>query len=84
MSSLPFLVPDKLQELGTYTLEEFTNMYREAVEGEGPQLAAFLKKYKQLGIFDFRGYEKKEILAILQDYFPTMKKYTYNNFVFYF
>ena len=84
LRDLPFFVPDKLEELGTYTLEQFATMYRNATEGDGKQLAAFLKKYEQLGVLDFNGFEKKEILSVLQGFFPTMKKYTYNNFVFYF
>jgi len=30
----PFLVPDKLTELGLYSLEQFETMFREAVESD--------------------------------------------------
>ncbi len=81
---LPFFVSEKLKELGLYNLEQFTAMYREAVEGDAHTLADFLHKYEKLGVFDFRGYEKNEVYEALRDYFPTMKTYKYNNFVTYF
>lgn len=81
---LPFFVPEKLEELGLYTLEQFTAMYREAVEGDAHTLADFLHKYEKVGVFDFRGYEKKEIHETLMAYFPNMRAYSYTNFIYYF
>ena len=81
---LPFFVLDKLEELGLYTYEQFATMYREAVEGDAHTLADFLHKYEKLGIFDFRGYEKKEIHETLMKYFPNMRAYSYTNFIYYF
>jgi len=81
---LPFFVPDKLEELGLYTYEQFASMYRKAVESDAHTLADFLHKYEKLGVFDFIGYEKMEVYDSLRSYFPTMKKYIYNNFVTYF
>ena len=80
----PFVVAEKLRELNIYTYEEFVHMYRKAAETDAKTLAEFLTKYRQLGVLDFKNYEKKEILERLQAYFPTMKKYSYNNFVYYF
>lgn len=80
----PFVVAEKLRELNLYTYEEFAHMYRKAAETDAKTLAEFLTKYRQLGVLDFKNYEKKEILETLQAYFPTMKKYSYNNFVYYF
>ena len=40
----PFLVPDKLTDLGLYSLEQFETMFREAAESDAKTLAAFLKK----------------------------------------
>lgn len=81
---LPFLVPEKLEELELYTIEQFAAMYRDAVESDAHTLADFLHKYEKLGVFDFRGYEKKEIHETLMQYFPTMKAYSYTNFIYYF
>jgi len=80
----PFLVPERLTELGLYTMEQFETMFREAVESDAKTLAAFLKKYKQLGVLDFKGKDKKQIFAILRDSFPTMRQYSYRNFIAYF
>ena len=81
---LPFFVSEKLEELGLYTVEQFTAMYREAVEGDAHTLADFLHKYEKVGVFDFRGYEKKEIHETLMAYFPNMRAYSYTNFIYYF
>lgn len=83
-NSLPFFVPEKLQALELYTIEQFEQMYRKAVESDAHTLADFLHKYEKLGIFDFRGYEKNDVFETLRNYFPTMKVYKYNNFVTYF
>ena len=80
----PSLVPNRLAELGLYTPEQFETMFREAAESDAKTLAAFLKKYKQLGVLDFRGKDKKEIFSELQAYFPSMKHYSYRNFTVYF
>ena len=80
----PFVVAEKLRELNLYTYEEFVHMYRKAAETDAKTLAEFLTKYRQLGVLDFKNYEKKEILERLQAYFPTMKKYSYSNFIYYF
>ena len=56
----PFLVPDKLTDLGLYSLEQFEIMYREAAESDAKTLATFLKKYRQMGVLYFHGYSKKK------------------------
>ena len=80
----PFLVPEKLTELGLYSLEQFETMYREAAESDAKTLATFLKKYRQMGVLDFKGKDKKQIFAILRSSFPSMKQYSYRNFIEYF
>ena len=80
----PFLVPDKLTELGLYSLEQFETMFREAAESDAKTLAAFFKKYRQMGVLDFKGMDKKQIFAELRACFPTMKRYSYSNFIYYF
>lgn len=80
----PFLVPDKLTDLGLYSLEQFEIMYREAAESDAKTLAAFLKRYHQMGVLDFNGKDKKQIFAILRSSFPSMKQYSYRNFIEYF
>ena len=80
----PFLVPERLTELGLYTMEQFETMFREAVESDAKTLAAFLKKYKQLCVLDFKGMGKKQIFVTLRAYFPTMRRYSYRNFIAYF
>ena len=82
--TFPFIVPQKLEELGLYTLEEFQCMYREAVEGNAKTLASFLKKYHDLHVLDFEGKNKKQIFSTLQAFFPNQIKYEYNNFLSYF
>ena len=82
--TFPFIVPQKLEELGLYTLEEFQCMYREAVEGNAKTLASFLKKYHDLYVLDFEGKNKKQIFNTLQAFFPNQIKYEYNNFLSYF
>ena len=80
----PFLVTEKLTEIGLYTPEQFENMFREAAESDAKTLAAFLKKYRQMGVLDFKGMDKKQIFAKLQEYFPTMRRYSYRNFIAYY
>ncbi len=80
----PFIVSEKLEELGLYTLEEFQCMYREAVGGNAKTLATFLKKYRELKVLDFEGKNKKQIFTKLQDCFPDQISYDYNNFISYF
>ena len=80
----PFLVTEKLTEIGLYTPEQFENMFREAAESDAKTLAAFLKKYRQMGVLDFKGMDKKQIFVKLQESFPTMRRYSYNNFIYYF
>ena len=80
----PVPSPATVKELGLYTQEQFEVLFREAAEKDAKTFTLFLKKYRQLGVLDFRGYDKKQIFAILQASFPSMKQYTYRNFVEYF
>lgn len=83
-SLYPFVVPAKLVELNLYSMEEFEKMYREAASEEAPDLAQFLKQYKQLGVLDFGRLNKKQIFEILQAFFKDEIRYAYNNFITYF
>ena len=82
--TLPFLVPQKLTELGTYTLSEFEEKYREAVRGGANILAPFLKKYRDLQVLDFGGRNKKETFEVLKAYFGDEINYGYTNFAAYY
>ena len=83
-SGLPFLVVEKLQELNLYSLQEFEDIYRKAVEGDAKTLASFLKKYSDLKVFDFKGKNKKQVFAELEDFFGDSITYKYPNFAAYF
>jgi len=83
-SAMPFFVQQKLVELGTYTVEEFEKMYREAVKGGAPKLAPFLKHYRELAVFDFKGYNKKEIYESIKAFFGDDMDFGYTNFVAYY
>lgn len=39
---------EKLQEFNIYTIDEFEAMFAKATKGTAPELAAFLKKYREL------------------------------------
>lgn len=81
---LPFFVPAKLAELGTYTEEEFDAMYHEAVKGGAPKLAKFLKRYKELEVFDTGDLNKKETFEELKAYFGDELDFGYPNFAVYY
>lgn len=83
-SLYPFVVPAKLTELNLYSMAEFEKMYRAAAAKEAPDLAQFLKQYKQLGVLDFGRLNKKQIFETLQAFFPNEIHYLYNNFIYYF
>jgi len=83
-SSLPFLVLDKLSELGTYTLEEFDAEYHKAVKGGAPKLAKFLKHYNELQVFDFEDRNKKEIFEDMKAFFGDEMDFGYPNFAAYY
>ena len=81
---LPFLVPDKLAELGTYTIEEFEALYHEAVKAGAPKLAKFLKHYRDLEVLDVKGFNKKQTFEELKAYFGDEIDYGYPNFAAYY
>ena len=83
-SNLPFLVVSKLQDLNLYSLQEFEGIYRKAVEGDAKTLASFLKKYRDLQVLDFKGKNKKQIFAEIEDFFGDSITYKYPNFAAYF
>ena len=82
--SLPFFVPDKLIELGTYTVDEFETIYHKAVKEGAPVLAPFLKHYGELSVFHFKGYNKKQIYESLKAFFGDEMAFGYPNFVAYY
>jgi len=83
-ATLPFFVPEKLAALGTYTVEEFEDMYHDAVQGGAPKLAKFLKHYSELEVFDTKGYNKKETFEELKAYFGKELDFGYPNFAVYY
>ena len=82
--TLPFFIPEKLAELGTYSEDEFESMYHDAVKGGAPKLAKFLKHYRELEIFDTKGYNKKETFEELKTYFGDELDFGYPNFAVYY
>ena len=74
----------KLKELNLYTLEEFEEKYRKAVKGGAPKLAEFLKRYKELEVFDFEDRNKKEIFEGLKTFFGDEMDFGYPNFAAYY
>ena len=83
-TTLPFLVVDKLNELGTYTIEEFEQKYHKAVKGGAPQLANFLKRYSELKVFNLEGYSKRATYDELKDFFGDEMDFGYTNFTLYY
>jgi len=83
-TSLPFFVPAKLAELGTYTEEEFDGLYHDAVKGGAPKLAKFIKHYKELEVFDTKDLNKKETFEELKAFFGDELNFGYPNFAAYY
>lgn len=71
---------EALAKNGHYTLDEFEDMFAKATQGTARQLAAFIKKYEQLKILDFKGHPRTEIYKTLRAHFPQMRQYSYANF----
>jgi hypothetical protein len=82
--TLPFLVIDKLTELGTYSIMEFEVLYHEAVKGGAPKLAKFIKHYRELKVLDTKGLNKKETFEQLKAFFGDELNYDYPNFTAYY
>jgi len=82
--SLPFLVPEKLSELGIYTLEEFDDMYHDKVKNGAPELAEFLKHYSELQVLNLGKYKKKAIYNKLKSFFGDEMDFGYPNFAAYY
>ena len=82
--NLPFFVPAKLAELGTYTEEEFDALYHDAVKSGAPKLAKFLKHYKDLEVFNTGNLNKKETFEKLKAYFGAELDFGYPNFAAYY
>lgn len=83
-TTLPFLVPEKLAALGTYSEEEFDTMYHDAVKGGAPKLAKFIKHYRELEVFNTKDYNKKETFEELKAYFGDELSFGYPNFAVYY
>jgi len=79
-----YLVPEKIAEMGIYTMEQAETELKAESEKDAKHFAAYLHKKEKAGILHFHGDTKKQILASLQAHFPNMKRYTYNNFIAYF
>ena len=77
---LPFFVPERFKEVGVRTIDEFTEMYHDAIKGRSKKLGAFLKLYGGLGVLDIKGLGKDEIFKKLKAYFGEELKYGYANF----
>jgi hypothetical protein len=79
-----YLVPEKIAEIGICTMEQAEAELKAESEKDAKHFAAYLRKKEKAGIIYFHGDNKKQILITLQEHFPTMKRYTYNNFIAYF
>ena len=79
-----YLVPEKIAEMSIATPEQVEAEMRAEAEKDAKHFAAWLRKKEKAGILHFHGDTKKQILITLQEHFPTMKRYTYNNFIAYF
>ena len=71
---------EELAKQGMYTLDEFEGMFAKATKGEAPELAAFLKKFGQRKILEFKGHSKRKIYDTLRAHFKEMRDYSYTNF----
>lgn len=76
----PFIDADALQEKGTYTVEQFQKMLKQACEQEANVLVDFLIKHERYGNLDIHGADVKARHIQLYKCFPTMRDYTYQNF----
>lgn len=83
-SSLPFLNLEKFKELNLYSLEEFEDKYRKAVKGGAPQLAKFIKQYKELDVLNLKDYNKRETYDELKEFFGEDLDFGYPNFAAYY
>lgn len=73
-----------LRKTGIWTAEEFEEKLREACEQDVKILVAFLRENEKKGYLNFHGDKKAKVLKTLQEHFPTMRQYKYNNFAAYF
>ena len=80
----PFLVPEQLQALGTYNMQEFEQMYHHAAQTNAKVLAEFLKKYRDLKVLNLKSLNKKQIYAAIKAAFPGEVKFGYRNFATFF
>lgn len=81
---LPFFVPEKLEELGLYTVEQFEEMYHAAAKADAKTLVAFLNRYHDLNVLNWGTYNKKEVYVVLKNYFGDEIRYGSRNFTTYF
>ena len=80
----PFVMPEKLKELGTCTMADFENKYRKAVSSGANVLAPFLVKYRDLHVLEFGKRTKKDIYEVLKAFFGDDLKFGYPNFAAYY
>ena len=82
--SVPFLVPDKLIELGTYSISEFVTLFHDAVKAGAPKLSQFIKHYRELEVLNTDGYNKKQTFEELKAFFGKEMNFGYPNFAAYY
>lgn len=80
----PYIQVSKLAEVGTYTPEQFNAMMSKEAEQTASQFAKFLNRHTKTGYLNFGQHSKRQIYHTLHEIFPTMKQYSYSNFVLYF
>ena len=80
----PYLVPEKIAEMGIVTLEQAEAELAAESEKDARHFASYLRKKEKAGILYFHGDNKKQIHLTLQAHFPQMRRYSYNNFIAFF
>ena len=80
----PYIQPDKLKEVGVYTIEQFDQLVSREAEQPAPVFAKFLHKHEKSGYLRFEDQSKRQVFDTLHAYYPSMKDYSYGNFALYF
>ena len=80
----PYIQVERLNEVGTYTPEQFNRLLQQEATQQAPQFAKFLHKHEKSGYMNFGNHNKQQVFDTLRAYCPKMRQYTYGNFALYF
>lgn len=81
IQSCIYIQPEKIMEVGARTVEEYEEQMRAICEGSASGLVDFLKHGLKHGYLHFHNHNGKEVLRNLQKSFPSMRSYSYTNFI---